>query len=426
MSRPEAEITIDNVGRRGDGVGTLGGRPVFVPGALPGERVRAKLDADRGEGHAGRLLAVLEASPDRVTPPCPHYERCGGCSLQHWSDEAYRAWTRARVEGLLARNGVIPAQWGEAVFVPAGTRRRATWAARKDKGVFRFGYHKARSHAVTDIPDCMVLAPRLQALADALRGRLDALLYDGQAIDVFMQDTGSALDVMITGQVGARREPQMREREMFGAMAQDCGIARLSWRMKERDEAEIMIAATPVTKRAGDLFVPLPPGAFMQPSTEGEAALIAASLAPFAGKKGLKSADLFAGCGTFSGPLLAHGTVHAVEGDGPAIAALGAAARGVNGLTVESRNLFTDPLGAIELKKFDAVLFDPPRAGALAQATQIARSDVKLVIGVSCSAATFARDAAVLCEGGYTLQSVTLVDQFTWSAHVEIVAVFTR
>lgn len=426
MTRPETELTIDSVGRRGDGVGTVGGRPAFVPGALPGERVRVRLDADRGEGHPARLLEILAPSPDRITPACPHYERCGGCSLQHWSDDAYKAWTRDRVAVLLDRNGIAPAAWGDALFVPARTRRRATMAATKVKGAFHFGYHRARSHHVTDIPDCLVLSPRLQALADALRPQLNALLYDGQSIDVFMQDTGSAFDVMITGQIGARRQPQLREKEMFGEMASACGIARLSWRFKERDEAEIMIAAAPVIKRAGALSVAVPPGAFMQPSAEGEAALIAAVTAPLEGKTGLKIADLFAGCGTFSGPLLAHGTVNAVEGDEPAIRALSGAARGVSGLTTEQRNLFTDPLTATEMKKLDAVLFDPPRAGALAQATQIAASAVPLVIGVSCNPATFARDAAILCEGGYTLQSVALVDQFTWSAHVEIVGIFAR
>jgi 23S rRNA (uracil1939-C5)-methyltransferase len=231
---------------------------------------------------------------------------------------------------------------------------------------------------------------------------------------------------MITGQIGARRQPQLREQEMLGAMAAACGAARISWRFKERDEAEVMIAAAPVIKRAGNLSVPLPPGAFMQPSAEGEAALIAAALSPLAGKAGLKIVDLFAGCGTFSGPLLAHGAVHALEGDEAAIKALAVAARGVSGLTTEQRNLFTDPLMPAELKKYDAVLFDPPRAGALAQTAEIAKSAVPVVIGVSCNPATFARDAALLCEGGYKLQSVTLVDQFTWSAHVEIVAVFTR
>lgn len=426
MTKTEAEFVIDSVGRRGDGVGYVGGRPAFVPGALPGEMVRARLDADRGEGHPARLLEILQASPDRVNPPCPYYAQCGGCSLQHWSDAAYKTWTRARVEGLLERNRLEPALWGQAVFVPDRTRRRATIAAMKDKSGFRFGYHRARSHNVTDIPDCLVLSPRLQTLMNDLRPHLAKLLYDGQAVDVFLQDTGGALDMMITGQIGARRQPQLREQEMLGEITSACGIARMSWRLKERDEPEVMISAAPVLKTAGRLSVALPPGAFMQPSALGEEALVAAIRAALDGRAVKKIADLFAGCGTFSGPLLEYGAVHAVEGDEPAVRALSNAARMVSGLTVEKRNLFTDPLTATEMKNYDAVLFDPPRAGALAQATQLATSKVPVVIGVSCNPATFARDAALLCDGGYTLQSVQLVDQFTWSAHVELVGVFTR
>lgn len=426
MTKTEAEFVIDSVGRRGDGVGYVGGRPAFVPGALPGEVVRARLDADRGEGHPARLLEIVKSSPDRVAPPCPYYAQCGGCSLQHWSDDAYKRWTRERVVSLLERNRLAPASWGDAVFVPDRTRRRATLAATKEKGTLRFGYHRARSHTITDITDCLVLSPRLQKLANDLRPHLATLLYDAQAIDVFLQDTGGALDMMITGQIGSRRQPQLREQEMLGEIASACGIARISWRLKERDEPEIMIAAAPVLKKAGALSVALPPGAFMQPSATGEEALVAAVLAALKGRTVKKIADLFAGCGTFSGPLLQHGAVHAVEGDEPAVRALSNAARMVSGLTVEKRNLFTDPLPPTELKHYDAVLFDPTRAGALAQATQLAAANVPVVIGVSCNPATFARDAALLCEGGYTLQSLQLVDQFTWSAHVELVGVFTR
>lgn len=426
MTKREADIRIDDVGRRGDGVGFFNGRPAFIPGALPGEVVRARLDADRGEGHAGRLLAVLEASPERVTPPCPYYDTCGGCSLQHWSDGAYRAWTEKRVRTMLARNDVAVGAWRDSVYVPPRTRRRATFAALMVGGRLHLGFHKERSHHVADIPDCLVLSPRLQALMNGLRAHLPHILNDGREAAIFAQDSGSALDVMITGQIGARREPQMREREALATMAQDCGIARLSWRFKERDDPEIMIAGALVLKRSGALAVPLPPGAFLQPSMEGEAALLAAVLAPLQGMKRGKVADLFAGCGTFAGPFLDYGVVHAVEGDEAAIAALQSAARGVSGLSVEKRNLFTDPLGPRELDKFDAVVFDPPRAGALAQATQIAQSKVPLAIGVSCNMATFARDAGVLLKGGYTLRSLQIVDQFTWSAHVELVGVFTR
>jgi 23S rRNA (uracil1939-C5)-methyltransferase len=331
-----------------------------------------------------------------------------------------------RVRDLLARNDITAGAWGEPVFVPAHTRRRATFAAVMRGGKLFFGYHKARSHMVTDIPSCLILSPRLQGVTDALRPHLPVLLADGQDADIFVQDTGMAVDLLITGQVGPRREPQLKQREAMAAMAQDAQLARVSWRLRARDEPETIVQPAPVLKMMGDLPVALPPGAFMQPSKMGEDALLAAVLSPLRAADAQNMADLFAGCGTFTGPMLALGSVTAVESDGPAAQALSDAARGVRALRVEKRNLFTDPLGAPELNRFDAVLFDPPRAGAFAQAQAMAQSDVGLLVGVSCNPATFARDARVLCDGGYTLQSLHIVDQFTWSAHVELVGVFTR
>lgn len=422
----ETDIRIDTVGRRGDGVGTLGGRPVFVPRALPGELVHVKLDSDRGEGLSGRLLALIESSPDRVTPPCPHYDECGGCSLQHWSDEAYARWTRERVRDMMDRNNITVGHWPEPVFVPAHTRRRATFAAVMRSGKLSFGFHKTRTHFVTDIPSCMVLSPRLQAVMDAVRPHLRALLSDGQDADIFVQDTGISLDMLITGQIGARKDPQLKQREAMAAMVHDAQLARLCWRLRERDEPELIAQAAPVTKMAGNLPVILPPGAFMQPSKAGEEALVAAALAPMHAARAKNTADLFAGCGTFTGPMLDLGSVTAIESDGPAADALGQAAQHTAHLRVEKRNLFTTPLKAGELEKFDAVLFDPPRAGAFAQAQEMAHCDVPLLVGVSCNPATFARDARVLCDGGYKLDALHIVDQFTWSAHVELVGIFKR
>lgn len=425
MAKHEAEITIDYIGRRGDGVGLWEGKPVFVPRALPGERVRVQIGAARDMGHAGHLLEIIEKSTERAEAPCPHYNECGGCALQHWRDESYRAWKENYVRELLDKAGVAVAEWKPPVFVPPRTRRRGTLAALMKDRKLRLGFHGARSHDIADTPGCLVLSPRLAKLAETMRVHLPQILTDGKPADIFMQDTGTAVDVMITGLVGSRREPQMKQREAMAAMAAAGGITRLSWRFRERDEPETIVQHAAITKRSGNLSVELPPGAFLQPSAEGEAALLAAITAPLGGK--MKIADLYAGCGTFAGPLLAHGTVYAAEGDAAAIAALGKAARGINApLTAERRNLSDNPLTARELDKFDAVVFDPPRAGAGTQAAQIAQSKVKLAIGVSCNPATFARDARTLCEGGYTLRSVQVVDQFTWSAHTELAAVFQR
>ena len=425
MAKQEAEITIDTIGRKGDGVGDWLGAPVFVPRVLPGERVRVQIGAARDKGHAGRLLEILDKNTARIAPPCPHYEACGGCALQHWNENGYRAWKTDRVRELLEKAGIEVKEWKEPVFVPAHTRRRATFAALLKNKILHFAIHGARSHDIADIPACMVLTPRLQKLAGAMRPHLMNILTDGKPADIFVQDTGAAIDVMITGLIGSRREPQIKQRETLAVMAQECGIARLSWRFRERDEPEIMVQHAPVIKHSGALFVELPIEAFLQPSAEGEAALVAAVTKHLG--KDMKITDLYAGCGTFSGPLLNHGRVHAVEGNADAVAALTRAARAANAdLTAEKRNLMDNPLSEKELKKCDAVVFDPPRSGAAAQAEKLATSKVPLLISISCNPATFARDAKTLCDGGYVLQSVQVIDQFTWSAHVELVAAFRR
>jgi len=425
MTKTEAEITIDSIGRRGDGIGEWNGKPVFIPRALPGERVLARIGPERDKGHAGTLLRVVGESPERVAAPCPYYDDCGGCALQHWDMKAHHAWKETRIRDLLARAGVSVKEWKPSVFVPPRTRRRATLAAFLQNKTLRLGYHRARSHDIIDIPDCLVISPRLQKLTETMRPHLARILTDSRPADIFVQDTGLSVDVMITGLVGSRREPQMKQREAMAAMARECGIARLSWRFRDRDEPEIIAQHAPVIKRSGDLSVELPPAAFLQPSAEGEAALAAAVTEPLG--RNLKIADLYAGCGTFSGPLLKHGHVHAAEGDAASVATLMKAARAANAhLSAERRNLMDNPLSEKELNKYDAVVFDPPRAGAAAQAAKLAASKVKLVIGISCNPATFARDAKILRDSGYALQSAQIIDQFTWSAHVEIAAVFSR
>lgn len=425
MIKTEAEITIDSIGGRGDGVGEWLGKPVFIPRALPGERVLAQIGPERDKGHAGKLLEIISPSPERAVAPCPHYDDCGGCALQHWDMKAHHAWKEGRIRDLLARAEISVGEWKPSVFAPPRTRRRATLAAFLQNRTLRLGYHRARSHDIVDIPDCIVISPRLRKLTEAMRPHLAGILTDGRPADIFAQDTGLSVDVMITGLIGSRREPQAKQREAMAVMARECGIARLSWRFRDRDEPEIIAQHAPVIKRSGDLSIELPPGAFLQPSTEGEEALVAAVTGALG--RNLKIADLYAGCGTFSGPLLKHGHVHAVEGDAVSVGALTRAARAGNAnLTAERRNLMDNPLAVKELNKYDAVVFDPPRAGAAAQAVKLAASKVNLVIGVSCNPATFARDAKILYDGGYALQSVQIVDQFTWSAHIEIAAVFSR
>jgi 23S rRNA (uracil1939-C5)-methyltransferase len=417
----DIELTIDRIGSGGDGIAMHDGKPVYVANAAPEDKVLVRLGQKRGEGVEGKLLRVIAPSPLRQQPPCKNYERCGGCSVQHLTAAAVQQWKSEQVRISLERFGVVPEIWHDPVFVPDGTRRRATFAASYRNKNLRLGYHAARSHDIADLPDCLVLTPILQKLLQSMRPYLPRLMGDGKTADIFAQDIDGALDVLITG----INEPKLSEREAAAEMMRACGLVRLSWRKKERDEPETILQQAPVLKRSGILSVELLSGAFLQPSREGEAALVNAVLRNIDGDKHI-IADLFAGCGTFSGVLLQKGKVHAVEGDGAAVKALGNAARHASGLTVEKRDLFREPLSVKELQKFDVVVFDPPRVGASAQAAQIAKSAVPLVIAVSCNPATLARDGAALFEGGYRAMSAQLIDQFSWSAHSEMVAVFQK
>ncbi|HTK83513.1 MAG TPA: TRAM domain-containing protein [Patescibacteria group bacterium] len=418
------EIKIDSVGRRGDGVSAWKGHPVFVPRALPGEVVRVRLVDERDKGYSGQLVELMNPSPERVNAPCPYFDRCGGCSLQHWQPDSYRRWKVERVPMLLERSDVKVGVWKPPVFIPDHTRRRATLAAFVQNHTIRLGYHRARSHDITDISDCMILTPRLQAMVNSLRPHLVNIITDSIPADVFVQDTGLTFDVMITGAVGHRRVPTSAERAAIATMAADCNLARVSWRAGDRDEPEIIVQRSPVAKKIGRLTVNLPPGSFMQPSAEGEAALVEAALAPIREARAEKSADLFCGCGTFTGPLLNLGPVLAAESEEPSVAALKATK--AKNLNVQARNLFSNPLADKDMNALDAVIFDPPRMGAKEQAGALARSPVPLVVGVSCNPSTFTRDALILQQGGYRLESMQIIDQFVWSAHMELVGIFRR
>lgn len=425
LQMSKTEITIDYIGRRGDGVGQHADEPVFIARALPGETVRATLHK-RQLGWGGTVEEILTPSPERQSAPCPHYEACGSCSLQHWNEEAYRQWKEDRVLAALERLGVNLREIKDPVFIPQATRRRATLATFLQNTELRLGYHRMRSHDITDIPDCMVLTPKLQDTINAMRPYLHRILTDSRPADIFIQDTGLSIDVMFTGPVGKNHKPDQAAFEAMTEMAEDCNLARISWRAKDRDEPQVQLEREPVIKKAGPLKIALPPGAFMQPSEEGEKALIKAVKNAFPKGFNGRIAELFSGCGTFTGPLMKAYRVHAVEGDPAAIGALETAAAGRLDLSVARRDLFVSPLGPDELNKFSAIVIDPPRAGAKAQAEQIARSKVPLVISVSCNPSTFARDAAIMAQGGYKLASIQLIDQFLWSAHSEVVGVFRR
>jgi 23S rRNA (uracil1939-C5)-methyltransferase len=415
------EVTIDSLGARGDGIAAHDGKRLFVPFVLPGERIRARIVGPRGESIAGELVDVLTPSPQRVNAKCPHFGRCGGCAVQHMDEPVYHAWKTDIVRQALARRGLDTAVVAAPIRTPPGARRRARFTALKRGGSLVLGFHERMSHRVVAVGPCPVLVPDIVALLPRIAALLPELMDNKQAeVAITRADTG--LDLLIEG----AGELTLKRRSRLAAFAEATNLARASW-AAVGGTPEPVAARRPVTVSIDDIAVPLPAGGFLQPSAEGAAALTAAVLAGVG--TACRLADLFAGCGTFSLPLSRQAQVRAVESDRAMADALTQAARHAPGrkpIAVELRDLERRPLLPAELKGLDAVVFDPPYAGAEEQSAALAKSAVPTVIAVSCNPATFARDARLLVDGGYRLESVQPVDQFLWSAEVELVAVLRR
>jgi 23S rRNA (uracil1939-C5)-methyltransferase len=403
----ELLLKIEAMGRRGEGIARHEGRTLFVPGTLPGEKVKAS-----GEGERLALAAMERASPDRVAPFCKHYGRCGGCQLQHWREEPYRAWKASLLTEALAARG-IKHEVTEIVDAHGAGRRRVSLHVRKRGSVVTAGYMEPRSHTLLDIDRCPILEPALEPSFDIARA-LGAKLGD---CDVNIASTLTGLDVSVK----AERKIVEQEHRHLAQFVTALKLARLSV------NTEVIATAVPPRLKLGKAEVALPPGGFLQATALGEETLARLVVENIGKAKSV--ADLFCGIGPFALRLAERAKVEAYDSDRPAIAALNAAMKltpGLKPLIAAARDLFREPLVPNEMKGFDAVVFDPPRAGAEAQAKQLARSKVKTVVAVSCDAGSFARDAEILVGGGYALKRVTAVDQFKWSSHVEVVALFTR
>ncbi len=417
------DLSIQELGPKGDGIHDSQRGRIYVDRALPGDMVQAKIHRGDDRVMRGDLVQVTKPSPYRVEAPCRHYDVCGGCTIQHANEEFYQDWKQEIVYDALRKKGLSPRQWKDPIFLPPGARRRATFAAYKKGNVVTLGYYKRRSHQVTEITDCLVAHPAIMTLRTRLAKHLVGVLQEGKGADVFVQVVGSAVDVVITGAVGRKGQPDLHVREAMVDLLHQAGVSRVSWRARERDSIEVMVEKDPLVAHFGKLRVALPPMAFLQPTKEGEIALTE-SVMECLPPKG-KFADLFSGCGTFTGPMLERGMVDAYESVDPATRALDKA-KGTAPLKVVRRDLFRNPLRRDEANRYDAIVFDPPRAGAQEQVRTLASCRVPLLVGVSCNPATFARDARTLVDGGYRLESVQVVDQFTWSHHVELVAAFTK
>jgi 23S rRNA (uracil1939-C5)-methyltransferase len=412
-------LTIDRLGRRGDGIADGPNGPIYVPGALPGETV----EVERVPGHPDRrhVLNVERPSAERIAPICQHFGVCGGCVMQHWDAARYRAWKRDLVVAAL-RQADIEAPVGDLIDAHGEGRRRVVFHARHGThDVLEVGFSAARAHRVISIDRCPVLAKKLDGALNAAWAIAEALGFLEKPLDIQATATDAGLDIDVRGS-GPLTAPLMTA---LARVAATQNLARLT-----RHGELIALARTP-TVRMGAAIVPLPPAAFLQATEAGEAVLSRLVLSACAGASagGGSVADLFCGIGPFALRLAQRLRVFAVDDDAAAIAALKRAAAttaGLKPIEVAVRDLFRRPLVAAELSRFTAVVFDPPRQGAQAQARELAKSGVPVIVAVSCNPGTFARDATELVRGGYRLFEVTPVDQFRYSAYVEVVGRFQR
>jgi 23S rRNA (uracil1939-C5)-methyltransferase len=412
----DATVTIDHLGGLGDGVAETPTGRLHIPFTAPGDRARVTL---KGKD-AATLVELLEASQLRTDPTCGHFGTCGGCALQHLKPEFTAGWKRSRVVTALARAGLGGVPVGETISIPPGTRRRATLAASRIGKRVLIGFAERGSHRLVDLQECPVLRPELAALIAPIRARLPDLLAHEETADTALTWTETGIDFVLI----RRRPLNLIDRETLAAFAESADLAAVSWRAGVTSPAEPVAARRAPQIRVGKALVAFAPGTFLQPSVEGElqlAALVRQALADAGGP----IVDLFCGLGTFAIPASANGPVSAFDSDGPAIATLQKAARGLS-VTAHRRDLFREPLTMTELAGFAAAIIDPPRAGAEKQARMLAASAVPLIAYVSCNPTSFARDAAILAAGGYRLESVAPIDQFAWSPHVELVGSFRR
>jgi 23S rRNA (uracil1939-C5)-methyltransferase len=416
----ERTATVVGLGAGGDGIAEIDGERAFVPFALPGERVRFRLERRSSLGWQASLIDVLDQSPGRQAAPCPHFGRCGGCGLQHLAAAPYAEWKRGRVTEALARRGLRETSVEPTLVVAPGTRRRATFTVARSKAGSTVGFAERGSHRIVDLQVCPVSRPEIVALISSLRRIAGSILSPSERAHVHVLSGPTGLDAVFD----LPAAPDLGRREALAGFAEVHDLARLSWR-HGGDDPETLAQRRPVRLRFGRQEVEAPAGAFVQATVEGETAIRREVAAAVVGAGGV--ADLYAGLGTVALALVETRPVHAVEGDRRSVAALTEVARHLGGrLTVERRDLVRRPLAAAELDRFEAVVFDPPRIGARAVAEALAASRVMRVAAVSCNPATFARDARILIDGGYRLTRIQPIDQFLWSPHLELVAAFER
>jgi 23S rRNA (uracil1939-C5)-methyltransferase len=414
------ELTVERIGAQGDGVAQYRGELVYLPFAVTGDRVLARLGARRGGGREGRVVERLSFGPGRADPQCVHFGTCGGCALQHLQPELYQAVKLERLRSALVRVGIDPALVGP-LETPSPVRRRARLGIVRPRDPLlpvRVGYRERFRHNLIDLQECPVLEPALFRVSLALRRIARDLVAPGGSAEAILTRTDSGIDLIIE----KVEEPGLIACEVLAKFAAECDLARVSWRSGTHEI--VVVERRPVRVILSGVAVSYPPGAFLQASRSAETLLVREVLGGVG--SGGPALDLFAGLGTFTFALAHDRPVRAVEGDKRMAAALALATTARPDITVECRDLAYNPLPGDALAGFAAAVFDPPRAGAARQAQALAASALQRIVAISCNPATFARDAAILVGGGYRIDCITPIDQFMWTPHLEIAATFRR
>ena len=407
--------TIEAIGAQGHGVALVGGRKVYIPFTLPGETISGLIAGAKGDASA-----IDSASPDRISPICKHFGVCGGCSLQHWREAPYAEWKADLVRSALAREG-LAAPIEPLKHYPVASRRRATLTASKENGEVRLGFNAARSHDLVDLDECPIVLPQIASALPHVKAALADTLPNRAEAKVHLTAAENGIDCSIeASKLTAQRVSQLSQ------ALSAAGIIRASW-----NGGIAFLKAAPFVFLAGGVKVMLPQGAFLQAVEACErdmAAFVGEALAEAKVARGLVC-DLFAGLGAFTFACAKHAAVTAFEENAETVAVLNEAAKGASGIKpvkAVRRDLFRNPVGPMELNAFSAAVADPPREGAEAQSRSLAASKIGLVVMLSCNPVTFARDAAILAAGGFSLTRLAVFDQFRFSPHVEIAAAFVR
>jgi 23S rRNA (uracil1939-C5)-methyltransferase len=412
-------VTVHSLGGLGDGIATHNGKPLFIQKSCAGDVLDVKITHETKEKYQGDIVTVVSAGIARQTAPCPYFDRCGGCTLQQLSPEHYRAFKTRILHSSLANAG-FPSPGAEVLFLPERTRRRVEFKTHYTEGKLSLAFFSLRSHTPVIVSQCMVLHPTLESLIKPLGEMLSELPSVAHLYSVSITLADHGVDAVLTF-----KNIDIQTIRSMDELARALGLARIS--ICTPDSApKIISQIASVAMQLGDYKTPFPPAAFLQATQEGQSILTKTVLEVAANKSSV--VDLFCGIGTYSFPLSSMVKTHAVEGDNAMIEAMHTAItqHKLHRLTAEKRDLFKRPLTASELARFDTAIINPPRLGAKAQTLEIAQSSIKHVVMISCNPATFTRDAANLKNAGFILKSAMAIDQFIWSQHLEVVAVFER